>query len=378
MKLQRYGIAAGAGVLALATLAACGTDNNSSSSASPSASSSASGSVASAIQCASGTLALHGSTAQANAISQWIKDYQTKCSGATINYNADGSGAGYTAFTGKQADFAGSDYALAPNQVAAANQRCAPANAENLPVVPGAIAVMYNVPGVSADTHLKLSAQVLGQIFSGKITTWNDKAIAAANPGVTLPSTKIQTFHRSDGSGTSYNFSNYLHSIAPSDWTAAANKQWPSSPGQGEKGSAAVAQAVKSTPGGIGYAEFSYATQNQLGTAALGNAQGQYVPISQQAAANFIAKAKVASSATGLQLNFDYSYSDPNAYPATLVTYEFVCASNTGSNGALIKDFLAYMASPQAQGELTGLGYVPLPQAIDTQVASSINQLKTS
>ena len=124
----------------------------------------------------------------------------------------------------------------------ACTSRCTGGKAVDLPMVPGAIAVMYNVSGVTAP--LNLSAQTLAKIFNGKITTWNDPAIAKDNSGVTLPSTKITTFHRSDKSGTSFNFSNYLNQTDAADFPSKANKQWPGSGGQGENGSSGVAQAV--------------------------------------------------------------------------------------------------------------------------------------
>ena len=127
--------------------------------------------------------------------------------------------------------------------------------------VPGIISVMYNVPGV---TKLNLSASNLAKIFNGKITKWNDPAIVADNAGVTLPDLAIQAFHRSDASGTSFNFSNYLNKTAPTDFPTAANKQWPGTGGQSAQGSKGVAQAVKSTAGAVGYAEVSYATSNNL------------------------------------------------------------------------------------------------------------------
>jgi phosphate transport system substrate-binding protein len=369
VKLQRYGVATGAALLAAAVLSACGSNNTTSSSTTTSGAA-GSGGATSAITCASGTLAMAGSTAQANAISKWVTDYQTACGGATINYNPSGSGAGDTAFNDKQATVAGSDYALSSTQQTQGNARCAPGTAANIPMVPGAIAVIYNVPGVP--TGLKLSATVLGQIFSGSIKNWNDAAIKAANPSVTLPSLPIQSFHRSDTSGTSYNFSNYLHSVAPSAWASAANKQWPSTTGQGQKGSAALAQAVKSTSGGIGYAEYSYATSDSLNYAEVGNAAGAYVPLTQANAANFVAKATVTQSGANTTLKFDYTDTAATDYPATLITYEFVCTSGAG---ALAKDFLTYTASSTAQGELTSLGYVPLPADLLSKVQAAVKSL---
>lgn len=217
--------------------------------------------------------------------------------------------------------------------------------------MPGAIAVMYNVSGVSKP--LNLSASTLAKIFNGKITTWNDAAIKADNPGVSLPGTKITTFHRADKSGTSYNFSNYLNQTAASDFPAVANKQWPGTGGQGENGSSGVAQAVKTTQGGIGYAEISYAQANSLPTAKVGNAKGQFVEASTDNASAFIAKAKTKQSGSDLQLAFDYGYSDPTAYPAVLVTYEIACVKgNKSSQLPLIKGFLTYASGDTAQGEL--------------------------
>ncbi|HEV3172679.1 MAG TPA: phosphate ABC transporter substrate-binding protein PstS [Actinocrinis sp.] len=375
MKVQRYAAVAGAGLIAAATLSACGSNNNSPSSSGTTAAGSSSATAA-AISCGSGTLTLAGSTAQSNAISKWTKDYQAACSGATINYNPNGSGAGLTAFEQNQVDFAGSDYPMAATDVPKADARCGTGNnAVNIPLVPGAIAVMYNVSGVTSS--LNLSAQTLAKIFNGKITTWNDPAIAGENSGVTLPSTKITTFHRSDKSGTSFNFSNYLNKTDAADFPTAANKQWPGTGGQGENGSSGVAQAVKTTDGGIGYAEISYASSNNLQTAKVGNAQGQYVAATTANASAFIAKANVQTSANGIQLAFDYTYSDPSAYPAVLVTYEIACGSgNTSAQLPLIKGFLDYGVSNTAQTELPTAGYVQLPTSIQTQVKTLIDSIK--
>ena len=372
MKLQRYAAVAGAGLIAAAALSACGSDNNTPTASGSSASSSASSS--SSISCGSGTLTLAGSSAQANAIAKWTKDYQAACSGATINYNPSGSGAGVTSFEQKQVDFAGSDFPLSGADVAKADARCTGGKAVDLPMVPGAIAVLYNVSGVTAP--LNLSASTLAKIFNGKITTWNDPAIAKDNSGVTLPSTKITSFHRSDKSGTSFNFSNYLHNVAPSDFSAAANKQWPGTGGQGANGSSGVAQAVKTTDGAIGYAEISYATANSLQTAKVGNAQGQFVAASTDAASAFISKAKINQVGNDIQLAFDYTYSDPAAYPAVLVTYEIACdKGNDTAQLPLIKGFLTYASSTAAQAELPAAGYVTLPTNIQSLVATAVSAL---
>lgn len=369
MKFQRYGAVAGVAVAAALALSACGSDNNSSSSSTTSAA--ASGSAASS--CPSGTLNAAGSTAQQNAISQFTKDYQTKCSGTTVNYNGNGSGAGVTSFIQKQADFAGSDYALSTTQAGQVKSegRCGSGTAVDIPAVAGAIAVVYNVPGVT--TSLNLSAKNLAAIYDGTITTWNDAAIAKDNPGVTLPSTKIQPFYRSDTSGTSYNFSNYLNNLGG---FAAANKQFPAKAGQGVAKSSGVAAKVKATSGGIGYVEYSYATQDSLTYANVSNAAGSFIKLTQDNAANFIAQAKVEQSGEDTKLAFNYQYSSASAYPATLVTYEIACGTgNDSSKLPLIKGFLGYIVSSTAQSELTSLGYVPLPSSVQTADAAVVNSL---
>ena len=205
MKLQRLGILAGIALTATVALAACGTDNNSGNTPS------VIGTAAAGPIVASGTLNAQGSTAQANAIAQWIKDYNAQCSGATINYQATGSGAGQPAFIPGTADFAGSDSALSRPTSRSADDARQAGPAIHLPMVVGPIAVVYNVSGV---TNLQLKPATLAGIFAGKITTWNDPAIAADNPGVKLPSTKITAVHRADSSGTSDNFTNYLSQTA--------------------------------------------------------------------------------------------------------------------------------------------------------------------
>ncbi|HET6500465.1 MAG TPA: phosphate ABC transporter substrate-binding protein PstS [Amycolatopsis sp.] len=358
-----YSIAAAGALL----LAACGSDNNN-------AGAPASNQPTSSIQCSSGTLTAAGSTAQANAMSEWVKAYQNKCSGANINYQGGGSGKGVQQFQQGTVDFAGSDFALSSTDQPAANARCKTGPAINLPMVPGAIAIGYNVPGVTQT--LNLSASTLAKIFSGKITNWNDPAIAADNPGVTLPSLGIQTFHRSDGSGTSYNFSNYLANDAKADFPFPANKNWPAPGGQGSNGTQGIAQGVKSTPGGIGYMELSYATQSQIPYAKVGNQAGQFVSLTTDNVKNFLSQAKVVGTGNDLALDFNYTNTDPNAYPNVLVTYEIVCA--TGNDAAklpLLKNFLGYLASPDGQAPLATQGYVPLPADLQTKVAATVNSL---
>jgi phosphate transport system substrate-binding protein len=376
VKIKRHG-AAVLGLAAAGTLllAACGTDNNATPPAAASSGGSSASAAPSAIKCPSGSvnLTLAGSTAQANAISLWAKNYETQCSGVNINNGLGGSGAGVTQFESGTVDFAGSDFPLSATDQPKADARCKSGPAIDLPLVPGPIAVGYNLPGV---TSLNLSATTLANIFDGKIKKWNDPTIAKDNPGTTLPATGIQTFHRSDSSGTSFNFTNYLANEAKTAWTFGANKQWPAPGGQGDKGSALVSQDVKKTAGGIGYFELSYATQQQIPYAKVSNAAGQFVQLTQQNTTNFIGKAAVAGTGNDLKLNFDYTNTDSDAYPNVLVTYEIVCsAGNDASKLEALKDFLSYAASTEGQNAIVAQGYVPLPETVRTKVVSAIDAL---
>jgi phosphate transport system substrate-binding protein len=353
-------------------LSACGSDNNSSSTTSSSAGSSAS--AATKIDCQKGTLNSSGSTAQANAMSQWIKDYQTACSGATINYGGGGSGQGVTDFTNGQTAFAGSDSPLNPDkgEPAKADARCKTGKAVDLPMVAGPIAVVDNVQGVSS---LTLTPSLLAKIFSGKINTWNDPAIAAANSGVTLPSAKIATVHRSDSSGTTDNFTKYLTAAAATDWTFSHDKQWKATGGQGAKGSDGVSAAVKSTPNTIGYVEFSYATNNSLSYAKIDNGAGA-VELTTDNVAKAVAAATVSGTGDDLSLKLDYATKASGAYPILLVTYEITCVTGLPADqAALTKSFLSYVASTDGQGKLASLGYAPLPTEIQQKVQAVVTKI---
>jgi len=373
VKIKRHGaVVLGLAAAGTLLLAACGSDNNATPPAGGSGSSAA---AAPTIKCPSGSvnLTLAGSTAQANAISQWVKTYSGACAGVNINNGLGGSGAGVTQFESGTIDWAGSDFPLSATDQPKADARCKSGPAIDLPMAPGPIAVGYNLPGVS---NLNLSSSTLAKIFSGKITNWNDPAIAKDNPGVTLPSQGIQTFHRSDSSGTSFNFTNYLANEAKADWTYGANKQWPGPGGQGDKGSALVSQDVKKTAGGIGYFEMSFATQQSIPYAAVSNAAGKFVKLTPQNATNFIGKAQIAGTGKDLALKFDYTNADSDAYPNVLVTYEIVCtAGNDAAKLPALKGFLGYAASTAGQDAISSQGYVPLPENIRTKVADAINSL---
>jgi len=369
VKLQRLGILAGIALTATVALAACGTNNNTSPPASGSGSP-----TAGAIQCATGTLNAQGSTAQANAIANWIKLYNQACPGATINYTGSGSGAGQQAFIAGQADFAGSDSPLSATDQPKANAHCTGGAAIHLPMVVGPIAVVYNVNGVS---NLQFKAATLAGIFNGKITKWNDPAIAADNPGVSLPATKITPVHRSDSSGTTDNFTKYLGTVAGSTaWPYPHDKVWHAPGGDAEKGSDGVSKFLASTDGAIGYVEWSFATLNNLNMAKIFNGAGEWSTLTADSAGKTIAGAQVVGTGNDLQMKIDYATNAPGAYPIVLVTYEIVCDKGNPSGSLnLLKSFLGYTSSTAGQQTLTTVGSAPLPETVRSKVAQVVSSM---
>jgi phosphate transport system substrate-binding protein len=365
-RLAALGGVALAGALALT---ACGSDNNSTG-----PSGSGGGSAASlGVTCAKGTVTASGSTAQANAMAAWIKNYQQACDGATINYQGVGSGAGVQQFTAGSTAFAGSDSALKPEEHGPADQRCKTGKAIDLPMVGGPIAVVYNLPGVDG---LQLTAKTLAGIFSNKITKWNDPAIAKDNPNAKLPSMPIQTFHRSEDSGTSDNFTKFLQAASGGAWTYAPGKKWVAPGGQGAKGSDGIAQAIKQTQGSISYDEYSYATNNQLQMAKIANGAGEFVELTTDSASKGIGGAKIVGQGNDLSLSIDYATKAQGAYPVVLVTYEITCEKGLSADQLkLVKSFLSYTVSDKGQAILTELGYAPLPKELQQKVQTAVQAL---
>jgi len=369
VKLQRHGILAGLTLTATLALAACGTDNNSGSSTPTGGSSSAA-----KIDCGSGKLTAQGSSAQKNAIDAWTKAYQTACPNASIDYGATGSGAGVTAFTGGQADFAGSDSALKDgDEQTKADARCKTGTAIDLPMVTGPIAVVYNVSGAK---DLQFKPATLAKIFAGTVKTWDDPAIKGDNPSATLPSAPILAIHRSDSSGTTDNFTKYLAATAGSDWTFGNDKVWKAPGGQAEKGSDGVSAAVSKGQGSIAYVEWSFAQVNNLAISKIYNGAAEWSALTAESAGKTIGGAQVVGTGNNLKLKIDYATKEAGAYPIVLVTYEIVCEKgNDSTKLPLLKGFLKYMASTDGQGILTKYGYAPLPETVRSKVATAIDGL---
>ena len=273
-------------------------------------------------------------------------------------------------------DFAGSDSALKTKEkdgvieTDAAAKTCG-SPAWNLPMVTGPIAISYNVKGVD---KLVLTPAVAADIFNGKITTWNDAAIAKINSGASLPATPIKVFFRSDESGTTENFTKYLQAAAPSNWTAEPGKKW-TGKGEGKEKSAGVASAVASTDGGITYAEWSYAKDNKLSIAQIDNGGGA-VELSGESVGKAVAAAKQDGEGNDLRLKLDYATKEAGAYPILLVTYEIVCSKGKDAKKAeLTKAFLKHFASADTQKSLEEIGYAPLPAEVQAKVETAIGAL---
>ena len=298
--------------------------------------------------------------------SKWFSDYAQR-TGVKINYQSIGSGGGIRQLSEGTVDFGASDSPMNDQELASAKGGAV----LHFPTVMGAVVITYNVPGITRP--LNLSGDVVADIFSGKITKWNDARIVAQNRGVTLPNSDILVVHRSDGSGTTYIFSDYLSAVSPS-WSGSLGKgkeiKWPV--GLGAKGNEGVAGQVKQTPGSIGYVELAYAKQNKLAFANLRNAAGRYVTPS-------IASVTAAAAGAKLPKNTDYRVSIVNApgkdsYPISSFTWILAYQNQPDRvKGAKLVNFLRW-AYKDGEKSASALDYAPLPAPM---VAELQNRLKT-
>ncbi|MEV0963851.1 phosphate ABC transporter substrate-binding protein PstS [Streptomyces sp. NPDC049910] len=376
MKLQRKnGLRATAlGALAVSgalVLTACGSDDNTGGTGNAGEKKTA----ASNIKCddAKGQLMASGSSAQKNAMDLWVKNYMAACTGVEVNYKSSSSGEGIVAFNQGTVGFAGSDSALKPDEVEESKKVCTSGQGINLPMVGGPIAIGYNLPGVDS---LVLDAPTVARIFDTKIKKWNDPAIAKLNPGVTLPDTTIQAFHRSEDSGTTQNLGKYLGKAAPNDWKYEAEKKWPAPGGQAAQGSSGVAAQVKQVPGAIGYFELSYAKSQDIPAVSIDTGASAPAEATSENASKAIAAAKIKGTGKDLALDLDYTTKAEGAYPLVLVTYEVVCdTGNKPETLDTVKSFLSYTASDEGQKILTDAGYAPIPTEINAKVRETVNGL---
>jgi phosphate transport system substrate-binding protein len=360
--LARRVVLPGVVALALASLAACG-DNNGSPSADPS---SGTGSAL------SGTLSAGGSSAQGVAQTQWITDFQKAHSGVTVTYNPVGSGSGVTSFTSGTYPFAGSDAFLSSDQYGPAKKHCG-ADPIEVPDYIDPVAVVFNLPSIS---KLNMSGKVIAEIFDGTITKWNDKAIAALNPGVKLPATTIQPVHRSDDSGTTDNFTDYLAQASDGAWKSPASETWPTTKGLNGDGTSGVVTAAKGATGSIAYIDASQAGGFGVVSVQVGKT---FVAPDAAKAANDLAASKLDPAAKSDQMIYDINRTttDPSMYPILLTSYLVACQHYGNANtAALVKSYLTYVVSQAGQQSGSqASGAAPLTPALSRKATAILAKI---
>ncbi|MDC8981689.1 phosphate ABC transporter substrate-binding protein PstS [Mycobacterium marinum] len=317
-----------------------------------------------------------GSTAQKNAMEQFVYAYIHACPGHTLDYNANGSGAGMKLFLGNQTDFAGSDTPMNPakNEPQKASERCG-SEAWDLPVVFGPIAVTYNLKGVSA---LSLDGPTLAKIFNGAIAKWDDPAIKALNTSINLPPTPIHVVFRSDQSGTTANFQQYLDAASDGAWGKGAGQTFNGGVGEGAAGNDGTSQALKRTDGSITYNEWSYAVGHQLNMAQIITSAGpEPVTITAESVGKTIAGATFKGKGNDLVVDTSSFYrpTQDGAYPIVLVTYEIVCSKYPDApTGTAVKAFMQATIGDGQVG-LDEYGYIPLPESFRSKLIPVVNAI---
>jgi phosphate transport system substrate-binding protein len=323
----------------------------------------------------SGTLNGAGATSQEAAIAAWKKGFQTANPDVTVNYDPSGSGGGREQFIAGGVQFAGTDSYLEDEEVKAATAKCG-SDIVEVPVYVSPIAVIFNVEGVD---ELNLSANTIGQIFEGKITKWNDDAIKADNPDADLPDTDITPVHRSDDSGTTKNFTDYLEKASDGGWTKGVVETWPVKGGEGASGTSGVVAAVKAGSGSIGYADESQA--GDLGKAKV-KVGDDYTEPTPEAAAKVLDTAAPVSgrAATDVAVDIDRKTEEAGVYPIVLVSYQVACQTQKDAATAdLVKGWLTYVASSDGQAAAAETaGSAPLSSEFSTKVQAAIETIKAS
>jgi phosphate transport system substrate-binding protein len=297
--------------------------------------------------------------------SKWFDQYAKVDPSVRFNYQSIGSGGGQKQILEQTVDFGASDGPMSDTNLAKASGKIL-----HIPTVAGAVVVTYNLPG---DLKLKLDGSVIADIYLGKITRWDSPRIAALNPGVKLPGTDVVVVHRSDGSGTSYIFTDYLSSISK-DWEKAVGRntsvKWPT--GLGAKGNEGVAGQVKQLPGTIGYVELAYAHQNKLPSADIRNSSGNFITPSIASVTEALASAKVPD-------DFRFSMVNPpgaKAYPIAGATWLLVYERQTDpAKGKKLVEFLNW-ALAKGEGMASSLDYAPLPENLQSRVLERIKTIK--
>jgi phosphate transport system substrate-binding protein len=321
----------------------------------------------------SGNLAGAGASSQQAAMQGWTAGYSSVQPGVTVNYDPVGSGGGREQFVSGGTDFAGSDAALDEEELAAAQERCASGEIFELPNYISPIAVVYNLEGVE---DLNLSPEVLAGIFDQQITTWNDPAIAADNPGVTLPDVAITPVNRSDESGTTENFTEYLAAAAAEAWPHEPDGNWPVAGGEAAQGTSGVVSAIGGGNGTIGYADLSQA--GDLGVANIGVGEEFVTPTPEAAAA-------VVENSERIEGRGEYDFAielardttESGSYPIVLVSYHIGCVTyDDAEKAGLVADFMGYVVSEEGQqAAAEAAGSAPISDALRQQAQTAVDAI---
>lgn len=364
MNFKRYGRPAVIAVAAALALSSCATNEGGAAPADDAAASTLSGTINAA-----------GASSQGSAQEAWTAAFQTANPDVTVNYDPSGSGAGRETFAAGGSDFAGSDSYLKDEELEGDFEACAPGTgAIDLPVYISPIAVVYNLDGVD---ELNLDAATLAGIFTGDITTWNDPAIVALNDGAQLPSTPITAVHRSDDSGTTKNFSDFLYQNATELWADEPDDAFPYQSGEGAQGTSGVISAVSNGTGTIGYADASRA--GDLGVAKI-KVGDTFVEYTAEAAAAVVDGSPLVEGreANDLAIEINRTTTDPSHYPLVLVSYAIVCTEYAdAAQGELVKAYVSYMASAEGQAEAaTSAGAAPLSDDLQAKVAEILASIR--
>jgi phosphate transport system substrate-binding protein len=364
----RRAVVPGIAVLALA-LTGCGAGNDSD------GGSASDGDGGSSDSSLSGTLAGGGASSQESAQTAWRAGFQSANPDTTITYDAVGSGTGRENFISKAFSFAGSDSYLNDDEgeLSDAKERCGGEDAIEVPAYVSAIAIIFNVPGVDS---VNLDAKTIAMIFDGKITTWNDPQITALNDGVDLPDTKISPVHRSDDSGTTDNFTDYLSKAGGGAWGYDADGVWPIKGGEAAEGTSGMVAAVKGGEGTIGYADESQAGGLGLVSVQVGE---DFVAPSAEGAATALAVSKPVEGRADVDMamDIDRTTTEAGAYPVLLASYLIACQTYDDAGEAdLVKGFLSYIVSDEGQqAAAEQAGAAPLDATLAEQAAGIIDAI---
>ena len=323
----------------------------------------------------SGFLVGAGASSQQAAMQGWTAGYSGVQPGVTVSYDPVGSGGGREQFTAGGIDFAGSDAPLDEEELVAARERCG-GEVFELPNYISPIAVVHNLPGVQ---ELNLSPATLAGVFDRRITTWNDPAVVADNPGVTLPDLPITPVNRSDESGTTENFTEYLAAAAPEAWAYEPDGEWPVEGGEAAQGNSGVVAAVAGGQGTVGYADLSQA--GDLGVARIG-VGGQFVAPTPEAAAAVVEGSEPlpGRGPYDFALELDRTTAESGQYPIVLVSYHLGCIRYEDQLTAdLVADFMSYVVSEQGQAAAAEVaGSAPISDALRAQARTAIDAISTT